>query len=92
MSIFIDWICSSDVCLSNSLDPAKVKGKIVACTLGPDLVSQVNEVKRAGGIGVVIVNDELTGDERFGYPFNLTTIDISYDDGKDLYKYLTSNK
>ena len=50
----------------DSLDPAKTAGKIVVCDRGTyDRVAKSAEVKRAGGIGMVLANpteDSLDGD------------------------------
>ncbi len=45
------------LCIPNTLDPAKTAGKIVVCDRG--LIPRVDksvEVKRAGGVGMVLVN------------------------------------
>jgi hypothetical protein len=45
------------LCFANTLDPAKVSGKIVVCDRGGnDRVAKSAEVKRAGGVGVVMTN------------------------------------
>ena len=45
------------LCAPDSLDAAKVTGTIVACTRGTyDRVAKSAEVKRAGGIGMILVN------------------------------------
>lgn len=45
------------LCGPNSLDPAKVTGKIVVCDRGVvDRVAKSAEVKRAGGVGMVLIN------------------------------------
>ena len=46
-----------ELCAPNALDPAKVAGKIVVCDRGVvDRVAKSAEVKRAGGIGMILVN------------------------------------
>jgi hypothetical protein len=48
---------SPNLCFTNSLDPAKAAGKIVVCERGVSArVDKSAEVKRAGGIGMVLVN------------------------------------
>ena len=48
---------SPNLCFANSLDPAKAAGKIVVCERGSNArVDKSAEVKRAGGIGMVLVN------------------------------------
>lgn len=45
------------LCAPNSLDPAKAAGKLVVCDRGVyDRVAKSAEVKRAGGVGMVLVN------------------------------------
>lgn len=45
------------LCAPNSLDPAKVAGKIVFCQRGIyDRLAKSAEVKRAGGVGMLLVN------------------------------------
>jgi subtilisin family serine protease len=44
-------------CFANSLDPAKVTGKVVVCDRGVnDRVAKSAEVARAGGVGMVLAN------------------------------------
>ena len=46
-----------DLCGPDVLDPAAVSGKIVVCTRGTyDRVAKSAEVKRAGGVGMVLAN------------------------------------
>lgn len=48
---------SPELCAPNALDPAKAAGKIVVCDRGVvDRVAKSAEVKRAGGIGMILVN------------------------------------
>lgn len=50
-------VADAILCGPNSLDPAKVAGKIVWCQRGTyDRVAKSAEVKRAGGIGMILVN------------------------------------
>ena len=50
-------VARSVVCVAGTLDPAKVHGKIVVCDRGVnDRVDKSVEVRRAGGIGMVLVN------------------------------------
>ncbi|KZX22093.1 S8 family serine peptidase [Rathayibacter tanaceti] len=45
------------ICETGTLDPAKVKGKVVTCTAGVTArVSKSAEVERAGGIGMLLLN------------------------------------
>ncbi|GAA3387204.1 S8 family serine peptidase [Cryptosporangium minutisporangium] len=57
---------SAERCRRQSLDPAKVRGRIVLCVRGGNgRVEKSAEVARAGGVGMVLANsnvDELTAD------------------------------
>jgi subtilisin family serine protease len=47
----------ANLCLPNTLDPAKATGKVVVCDRGVNArVEKSAEVKRAGGVGMILVN------------------------------------
>ncbi|TCC50932.1 S8 family peptidase [Kribbella capetownensis] len=47
----------TDLCQAGTLDPAKVKGKIVVCDRGVnDRVDKSAQVKKAGGVGMILLN------------------------------------
>ena len=77
----------SDLCGANSLDRSKVKGKIVICQRGTyDRVAKSDEVRRAGGIAMILVNpSENSLDADF---HAIPTIHISDTDGVKLFKYV----
>lgn len=56
----------ASLCFDGTLDPAKAAGKIVLCVRGVnDRIAKSFEVKRAGGVGMVLVNpgpNSLNGD------------------------------
>lgn len=48
---------SPNLCGPDSLDPAKITGKVVVCDRGVvDRVAKSAEVKRGGGVGMILVN------------------------------------
>ena len=56
-SVALAGAVNPNLCLTNTLDPAKAAGKIVVCERG--IIARVDksaEVKRAGGIGMVLLN------------------------------------
>jgi hypothetical protein len=57
---------NATLCIANSLDPAKTAGRIVVCDRGSNArVDKSAEVKRAGGVGMVLANptqNSLDGD------------------------------
>jgi hypothetical protein len=81
----------SQVCALESLDPAKVKGKIVVCVRGPNRRIEKGEtVRRAGGVGMVLINDEEGGTTVIADPHVLPALHISYTDGLALLAYIRS--
>ncbi len=56
----------ASLCIANTLDPAKVTGNVVVCVRGVNArIDKSFEVKRAGGVGMVLVNpgpNSLNGD------------------------------
>ncbi|MES2094323.1 MAG: S8 family serine peptidase [Actinomycetota bacterium] len=56
-SVAIAGGTTPNLCITNSLDPAKAAGTIVVCERGTNArVDKSAEVKRAGGIGMILVN------------------------------------
>ncbi|KAL6888311.1 hypothetical protein ACP4OV_009337 [Aristida adscensionis] len=81
------------LCVVGALDPAKVKGKIVVCLRGINpRVAKGEAVRQAGGIGMVLANDESTGNEIIADAHVLPATHIKYKDGLVLYTYLKSTK
>ncbi|KAL5981349.1 hypothetical protein ACLOJK_015404 [Asimina triloba] len=86
-------VADSDICEEGSLDPEKVKGKIVVCLLGDDdPVYQGIVVKHAGGAGMVLANDVKTQNEIFPDAHILPATYISYSDGLQVYSYINSTE
>ncbi|KAL2633005.1 hypothetical protein R1flu_004484 [Riccia fluitans] len=82
---------ASKYCLANSLDPAKVKGKIVACLRGITArVDKSYQVKVAGGIGVVLINPPENGNELLADRHVLPALSLGYEAGQEVYKYIKS--
>jgi hypothetical protein len=75
------------------LDKAKVKGKIVVCIRGKNArVEEGEAVRRAGGVGLVLVNDEASGNEMIADAHVLPAAHITYSDGVALLTYLNSTR
>jgi PA domain len=88
-SLFVRKICDT-----NSLDPKKVKGKIVVCmrdTEVPRILKGMN-VKKAGGAGMILCNNEIWGDILFADPHVLPSTMISYNNSFALLSYMNSTK
>uniref|UniRef100_A0ACD5W0W3 Uncharacterized protein n=1 Tax=Avena sativa TaxID=4498 RepID=A0ACD5W0W3_AVESA len=84
---------NSTLCLAGTLDPAKVRNKIVVCTRGVNgRVEKGLVVKQAGGIGMVLCNDAGSGDETVADPHLVPAVHCSYSRCKDLFHYLRSTE
>ncbi|KAJ0018498.1 hypothetical protein Pint_10154 [Pistacia integerrima] len=80
-------------CLPGSLDPKKVKGKVVLCMRGLGMrVGKGREVKRAGGAGYILGNTAASGDE---LPFDFHVLPgtaVSSNDANKIIQYIKSTK
>ncbi|KAL6844701.1 hypothetical protein ACP4OV_025360 [Aristida adscensionis] len=81
------------LCIEGSLDKAKVEGKIVVCVRGKNArVEKGEAVRRAGGVGLVLANDEASGNEMIADAHVLPATHITYSDGVALLALLKSNR
>ncbi|PAN28979.1 hypothetical protein PAHAL_5G191400 [Panicum hallii] len=84
---------NSSLCLADSLDPAKVTGKIVVCVRGENgRVEKGHVVKEAGGIGMVLCNDAGSGDSVVADPHLVAAAHCSYSQCVHLFNYLHSTE
>ncbi|XP_050204667.1 subtilisin-like protease SBT5.3 [Mercurialis annua] len=77
-------------CAHGSLEPSKVKGKIVYCA--SNFVSDIDKsfvVSQAGGIGVIIARSEFADDFE---PHFVPTSVVFEDDGQRILSYINSTK
>jgi len=83
----------SQLCLMGSLDPEKVRGKIVVCLRGiTTRVEKGEAVRHAGGAAMILVNDEATGNDLEADPHVLPAVHISYANGLALWEYIKNTK
>ncbi|KAL5205752.1 hypothetical protein ABZP36_033961 [Zizania latifolia] len=81
------------LCIEGSLDEAKVEGRIVVCMRGKNArVEKGEAVRRAGGVGLVLANDEATGNEMIADAHVLPATHITYSDGAALLDYLNATR
>ncbi|XP_043687866.1 subtilisin-like protease SBT5.3 [Telopea speciosissima] len=81
------------LCHIGSLDPKKVKGKIVVCLWSPNQITEKGKVVGdAGGVGMILVNDISAGYEIIPDLHVLPTSHISEADGLILSSYINSTK
>jgi len=79
----------AELCLTGSLDPEKVKGKIVFCDRGN--ISRVEKglvVKSAGGVGMVLANGKIDGEELVADAHLLPTAAVGFSAAKAIKMYL----
>lgn len=75
----------------DSLDAAKVNGKIVVCVKGGIRRMEKGEtVRRAGGVGMVLINDEEGGSTVVADAHVLPALHLNYTDGLALLAYIKS--
>ncbi|VAI12561.1 unnamed protein product [Triticum turgidum subsp. durum] len=79
-------------CATGCLDPAKVKGKIVVCVRGGDAprVMMGMTVLNAGGVGMILANGEMDGNDIQADPHVLPATMITYTEAVSLYNYMSS--
>ncbi|XP_073002951.1 subtilisin-like protease SBT5.3 [Typha latifolia] len=81
-------------CNASSLDHRKVNGKIVICKRGGEIsrLEKGMAVLQAGGVGMILVNDDESGSTLIADPHILPSTMISYRDGFVLASYMNQTK
>ena len=83
------------MCLAGSLDPNKVKGKIVFCLVGGDNlgVEKGVAVLQAGGVGMILGNDPLSAtNDLIAESHVLPATQITAVDADVVLSYINSTK
>ncbi|EOY27864.1 Subtilase family protein, putative isoform 1 [Theobroma cacao] len=84
---------STGQCLPGSLNPDMVKGKIVVCMRGAGRrLDKGLEVKRAGGVGLILGNAEANGNRLSCDPHFLPASAVSYNDATKILEYIRSTE
>ena len=80
---------TAQYCTKGSLDPKLVKGKIVACERGINSrTGKGEEVKMAGGAGMILLNSENQGEELFADPHVLPATSLGSSASKTIRSYI----
>ncbi|ESW11237.1 hypothetical protein PHAVU_008G013300 [Phaseolus vulgaris] len=80
-------------CIGGSLDPKLVHGKIVACEKGINgRTEKGEEVKVAGGAGMILLNNEYQGEELFADPHILPATSLGASASEIVRSYSQSAK
>ncbi|CAI0470740.1 unnamed protein product [Linum tenue] len=83
--------CGSRYCYSGYLDPVKVKGKIVLCDRGGNArVEKGASVKLAGGIGMIMANTDLEGNELLADAHLIPATMVGATEGDKIREYIQS--
>ncbi|KAL6287130.1 hypothetical protein ACE6H2_011520 [Prunus campanulata] len=81
------------LCKAGTLDPKKVKGKILACLRGDTArVDKGEQALLAGAVGMILANNELNGNEIISDPHVLPASHINFTDGALVFAYINSTK
>lgn len=79
--------------MHGTLDPKKVKGKIVVCLRGQTgRVAKGEEALNAGAVGMILCNDAASGNDIIADPHVLPASNINFTNGLAVYSYLNSTK
>ncbi|KAK7349307.1 hypothetical protein VNO77_06573 [Canavalia gladiata] len=81
--------CGSRYCYGGSLDSSKVQGKIVVCDRGGNArVEKGSAVKAVGGLGMILTNTDLNGEELLADSHLLAATMVGATAGNEIKKYI----
>ncbi|XP_047322910.1 subtilisin-like protease SBT5.4 [Impatiens glandulifera] len=82
------------LCKDESLDPKKVKGKLLVCLNDKSSISIEKGFVAAevGAVGMILCNDKSIGNRIREDPHFLPTSNVNYTDGLAIFEYIKSNK
>ncbi|CAL5406137.1 unnamed protein product [Camellia sinensis] len=81
------------LCKPGSLDPKKAKGKILVCLRGDNArVDKGQQAALAGAVGMVLANNQLSGNEIIADPHVLPASHINYIDGGAVFAYVNHTR
>ncbi|KAL6204173.1 hypothetical protein ACLB2K_021441 [Fragaria x ananassa] len=85
----------AEVCNVGALDPRKVNGKILVCLReynNNERTEKSHQADIAGALGMILVNDEQSGNDVVADPHVLLVSHLNYSDGKHVFDYIKSTK
>ncbi|XP_047340633.1 subtilisin-like protease SBT5.3 [Impatiens glandulifera] len=81
------------LCKAGTLDPKKVKGKILVCLRGINArVDKGQQAALAGAVGMVLANDQSSANEILADPHVLPASQINYTNGVAIFSYINSTR
>ncbi|PSS16061.1 Subtilisin-like protease [Actinidia chinensis var. chinensis] len=80
-------------CKAGSLDPLKVKGKILVCLRGDNArVDKGQQAALAGAVGMILANDAPSGNEILADPHVLPASHVNFTDGVAIFSYVNHTR
>ncbi|KAJ9672522.1 hypothetical protein PVL29_025934 [Vitis rotundifolia] len=81
------------LCKPGTLNPKKVKGKILVCLRGENArVDKGQQAALAGAVGFILANDMRSGNELLADPHVLPASHVNFSDGAAVFNYINSTK
>ncbi|CAH9117276.1 unnamed protein product [Cuscuta epithymum] len=83
----------AQLCLNGTLDPIKVKGRILVCLRGGNgRVEKSHEAALAGAAGMILANDKSSGNEIVSDAHFIPATHVTYKDGLAIFSYLNKTR
>ncbi|KAG4933066.1 hypothetical protein JHK87_047068 [Glycine soja] len=80
-------------CLNKTLDPEKVRGKILVCLRGVNGRIEKGVIAASlGAVGMILANDKDSGNEVLSDPHVLPTSHVNFASGSYIYNYINHTK
>ncbi|BAT77282.1 hypothetical protein VIGAN_01538100 [Vigna angularis var. angularis] len=84
---------NATLCLRGTIDPKKAGGKILVCLRGINARMEKSLVALdAGAVGMILCNDEPSGNDLVADPHLLPASQLTYKDGLAIYAYMNSTE
>ncbi|KAJ8556390.1 hypothetical protein K7X08_029781 [Anisodus acutangulus] len=80
----------SKLCKQATLDGTKVKGKILVCWGNNTRVDKGQQAVLAGAVGMILCNDQMSGNDIIADVHLLPVSHVSYNDGLAIFSYIKS--
>nr|GMD07263.1 subtilisin-like protease SBT5.3 [Ipomoea batatas] len=81
------------LCKPGTLDPKQVKGKILVCLRGGTArIDKSHQAALAGAVGMILANDENSGNEIIADAHFLPATHVTYSDGLAIFNYINNTR
>ncbi|MCU0507429.1 MAG: S8 family serine peptidase [Anaerolineae bacterium] len=89
--VYAGNVNNNPLCLAGVWSASALAGKLVVCDRGNNArVEKADNVKAAGGLGMILVNAASNGDEEIGDAYAIPGVHITYSEGVTLKNWLAS--